>query len=122
MRAGIVTALAFAVALVLVATAGAAVRPVGVTHSQAAILDHGFKVKLANNGRTARRVRVKVKSRTFDDPGVGEARADQAGAPAARSCKRLRLKLTAAAARGQSRRARPGDLRVRAGGNQRCAT
>ena len=53
----------------LAPAAEAKVKPRSLSDSQAAILDHGFKVKVANKGRTARRVRVKVKSRTFDDPG-----------------------------------------------------
>ena len=68
MRAGIVIGLVCAVVLALVGTATAEITPRKLTQSQAAILDHGFKAKIQNQGRKSRRVRVKLKTNTFDDP------------------------------------------------------
>ena len=68
MRAGIVIGLVCAVVLALVGTATAEIKPRKLTQSQAAILDHGFKAKIQNQGRKSRRVRVKLKTNTFDDP------------------------------------------------------
>ena len=108
MRAGIVTALAFAVVVVLVATAGAAVRPVGVTHSQAAILDHGLKVKLHNDGRKSRRVEAKLKSNTFDAPAWAKLAQVQARADAAALVQEGEAQARRGGARASSRRAPPG--------------
>ena len=110
----IATALA---CLVAIPAANAKVKPRSLSDSQAAILDHGFKVKLANKG-TARRVRVKVKSRTFDDPGWAKLVQTKRVRLPAHSGKRLRLKLTAAGRDAVSACAAR-DLRVRAGGNQK---
>ena len=65
-----------------------------LTTSQASILDHGFKIKLANTGRADKVGRVRVRTRTFDDPARKPLTKPKRVRVDARSKRRVRLRLT----------------------------
>ena len=75
--------------------AGAAVKPVSVSHSQASILKHGFKARVANRGRREAKVKVRVQTRTFDDPDWTKAAKAKRISLKPRRHRSLHLKLTA---------------------------
>jgi hypothetical protein len=106
------------VAVAVPAASEASVKPRSLSNSQAAILSHGFKLKLANAKHADKRVRVRVESRTFDDPGWAKLSKSKRVTVKGSSHKRLRLKLTGAgktAVAGCEAR----DLRVKIGPSQK---
>ncbi len=117
-RSASLAALTIGLILALGVPAQAKVKPRSLTDSQAAILDRGFKVKVANTGREARRVWVKVKGSSFDEPDWAKLVRTKRVRLAPHSKRRLRLKLNA---RGREAVASCAgrDLRVRVGGNAR---
>ncbi len=93
-RLGLVFVAALALCLVLPAGSSARLKARALTTSQAAILDHGFKVKLANPGRSDRQGRVRVRTRTFDEPARKLLTKPKRVRVEAHSRRRVRLRLT----------------------------
>ncbi len=118
MRTAAVSLVLAALGLLVAAPAEAKVKPRSLTDSQAAILDHGFKVKVANTGREARRVRVKVKGSSFDEPDWAKLVKTKRVRLAGRSHRRLKLKLNGVG-RDAIGACAGRELRVRVGGNAR---
>ena len=116
MKARQVWALLLVAALLAIpAAALGKIKARSLSGSQAAALAHGFKVKVTNRGRDARKVRIAVESRTFDDPSWTKLTKRKRVRLAPRSHRKLKLKLTGA---GRDAVAACGarDLRVRVGG------
>jgi hypothetical protein len=102
--------------LVACAAAQAKVKPRSLSDSQAAILERGFKVKVANTQDAERRVRVKIKGSSFDEPDWAKLVRTKRLRLAPHSRKRLKLKLNA---RGREaiESCAGRELRVRVGGH-----